>query len=248
MIESPMIKIVSAAFSNFRLRSRSRDRSDAYANMHANRNSNASSANASSPSVLKDLSSDIALKIPITVRHAPTIAADTLKICMPICLSSFSLIWSLTAFADAERLRPTAAYQLRPGSIGRALGAGFDLDQIETYLERQSCGPIPDALKTLLRQWTISYRRVRLRRATVLHADTPEAMDDLKRIAMENGMQLLGEPTADGGLVVLLPALGEDGVSAEDHLLKALRAGGYVGQWATTLRNEERGKRKEMEP
>ena len=156
-------------------------------------------------------------------------------------------IWSLTAFADAERLRPTAAYQLRPGSIGRALGAGFDLDQIETYLERQSGGPIPDALKTLLRQWTISYRRVRLRRATVLHADTPEAMDDLKRIAMENGMQLLGEPTADGGLVVLLPALGEDGVSAEDHLLKALRAGGYVGQWATTLRNEERGKRKEME-
>ncbi|MGC4108096.1 MAG: helicase-associated domain-containing protein [Thermomicrobiales bacterium] len=141
-------------------------------------------------------------------------------------------IWSLTAFADAERLRPVAIYQLRPGSIGRALGAGFDLDQIETYLERQAGEPVPDAVKTALRQWTISYRRVRLRRATVLHADTPEAAEDLKRIAVENGMQVLGEPTPEGGLVVLLPALGDDGVSAEDHLLKALRAGGYVGQWA----------------
>lgn len=143
-------------------------------------------------------------------------------------------IWSLTAFADAERLRPVATYQLRPGSIGRALGAGFDLDQIETYLERQAGSPLPEELKAQLRQWTISYRRVRLRRATVLHADTPEAAEEVKRIAVENGMQVLGEPAPDGGLVVLLPALGDDGVSAEDHLLKALRAGGYVGQWATT--------------
>lgn len=153
-------------------------------------------------------------------------------------------IWSLTAFADAERLRPMASYQLRPGSIGRALGAGFDLDQIETYLERQSGVSLPDDLKTLLRQWTISYRRVRLRRATVLHADTPEALEDLKRIASENGMQVLGEATPDGGLVVLLPALGDDGVSAEDHLLKALRAGGYVGQWATAANGEQRGTRR----
>lgn len=147
-------------------------------------------------------------------------------------------IWSLTAFADAERLRPSAMYQVRPGSIGRALGAGFDLDQITTYLERQSGASLPNDLKTLLRQWTISYRRVRLRRATVLHADTPEALEELKRIAIENGMQVLGEATPDGGLVVVLPALGDDGVSAEDHLLKALRAGGYVGQWASAPRND----------
>ncbi|MGB3328480.1 MAG: helicase-associated domain-containing protein, partial [Thermomicrobiales bacterium] len=141
-------------------------------------------------------------------------------------------IWSLTAFADAERLHPVAVYQLRPGSIGRALGAGFDLDQIATYLDQQARTPIPDELKAQLRQWTISYRRVRLRRATVLHADTPEALADLRRIATENGMQVLADAGPDDGLVVLLPALGDDGVSAEDHLLKALRAGGYVGQWA----------------
>ncbi|MGB3305278.1 MAG: helicase-associated domain-containing protein [Thermomicrobiales bacterium] len=140
-------------------------------------------------------------------------------------------VWSLTAFGDAEALRPEAVYQLRPGSIGRALGAGFDLDQITEYLTRQSGAPLPEELTTLLRQWTVGYRRVRLRRATVLHPDSPAAEDDLRRIAVEAGLAVLDTPAPDGGLVVLLPESGEEGAPAEDHLLKALRAGGYVGQW-----------------
>ena len=142
-------------------------------------------------------------------------------------------VWSLTAFGDAEALRPEAVYQLRPGSIGRALGAGFDLDQITEYLTRQSGAPLPEDLTTLLRQWTVGYRRVRLRRATVLHPDSPSAEDDLRRIAAEAGLAVLDTPAPDGGLVVLLPESGEEGAPAEDHLLKALRAGGYVGQWMT---------------
>lgn len=140
-------------------------------------------------------------------------------------------IWSLTAFGDAETLRPDAIYQLRPGSIGRALGAGFDLDQIVAYLEKQGGTPLGEVLTTLLRQWTVGYRRVRLRRATVLHPDSPTADDELRRIAAEAGLQVLAAPTPDGGLVVLLPESGDTGVPAEDQLLKILRANGYVGQW-----------------
>ncbi|MGI8484470.1 MAG: helicase-associated domain-containing protein, partial [Thermomicrobiales bacterium] len=143
-------------------------------------------------------------------------------------------IWSLTAFGDAETLRPEAMYQLRPGSIGRALGAGFDLEQIVAYLEKQSGSLLPETLKTLLRQWTIGYRRVRLRRATVLYPDSPAAEEELRRVATEAGMQVLADLTPDGGLVVMLPESGDDGVPAEDHLLKVLRASGYVGQWLAT--------------
>ncbi len=140
-------------------------------------------------------------------------------------------IWSLTAFGDAETLRPATIYQLRPGSIGRALGAGFDLNQIVAYLEKQSGTPLGEVLTTLLRQWTVGYRRVRLRRAAVLHPDSPTADDDLRRISAEAGLQVLAVPTPDGGLVILLPESGEPGVAAEDQLLKILRANGYVGQW-----------------
>lgn len=143
-------------------------------------------------------------------------------------------IWSLTAFGDAETLRLEAIYQLRPGSIGRALGAGFDLEQIVAYLEKQSGNPLSEALKSLLRQWTVGYRRVRLRRATVLYPDSPAAEEELRRVAAEAGMQMLKDLTPDGGLVIMLPESGDDGVPAEDHLLKVLRASGYVGQWLAT--------------
>ena len=142
-------------------------------------------------------------------------------------------VWSLTAFADNEQLSPEAIYQLRPGSVGRALGAGFDLDQIVTYLEKQSGASLPESVLTLLRQWTVGYRRVRLRRATVLYPDAETAHDELVRIATDAGLTVLDQPIPDGGLLVLLPESGESGVQVEDQLLITLRNSGYVGQWLT---------------
>jgi hypothetical protein len=138
-------------------------------------------------------------------------------------------VWSLTAFADAESLAPEVTYQLRPGSVGRALGAGFDLDQITMYLTRQSGGPLPDALQGLLREWTAGYKRVRLRRMVMLMPDVEKGLGQLREDVAGAGLEVVGEH--DGGLIVLLPATGDDASAAEDALLKALRHAGYAGQW-----------------
>lgn len=138
-------------------------------------------------------------------------------------------IWSLTAFADAESLVPETTYQLRPGSVGRALGAGFDLDQITSYLERQSGTPLSDSLKGLLREWTAGYKRVRLRRVVLLSPDVEKGLEGLREVVTKAKLQIVGEH--DGGLMVMLPATGDDAASAEDVLLKALRHAGYAGQW-----------------
>jgi len=138
-------------------------------------------------------------------------------------------VWALTAFADAETLRPEATYQLRPGSVGRALGAGFDLEQITAYLTRQSGDALPETLQGLLREWTAGYKRVRLRRAVVLSPDVEKGLAQLRQDVEKAGMEVIGEH--GGGLMVLLPDTGDDSASAEDALLKALRRAGYAGQW-----------------
>lgn len=61
-------------------------------------------------------------------------------------------IWSLTAFAENEQLSPKAVYRMRPQTLGAALGAGFDLQQVTRYLENQGGAPLPDPLETRLRE------------------------------------------------------------------------------------------------
>nr|MBA2556456.1 helicase-associated domain-containing protein [Chloroflexota bacterium] len=53
-------------------------------------------------------------------------------------------IWSLSAFSDPVSLTPVARYELSKASLGRALDAGFDLDQVVQYLERLSGKPVPE--------------------------------------------------------------------------------------------------------
>lgn len=140
-------------------------------------------------------------------------------------------IWSLSAFADAEGLKPEARFQLRPGSVGRALGAGFDLDQIVKYLSRQSGERLPRELETTLRDWTVGYRRVRMRRAIVLTPDAEAAHAEIREALEAIGLEILETPGPDGGLIVLLPASGDQSSSPEDEVLAVLRAHGYAGQW-----------------
>lgn len=140
-------------------------------------------------------------------------------------------IWSLSAFADAEGLQPEAKFQLRPGAVGRALGAGFDLEQITTYLTRQGSGQLPAKLRETLHDWTVGYRRVRMRRAVVLSADSDTARDELRAGLDDAGLDVLTAPGHGHDLIVLLPASAEEPEDAEDHLLTVLRARGYAGQW-----------------
>jgi len=140
-------------------------------------------------------------------------------------------IWSLTAFADAEDLRPSATYHLRQPSVGRALGNGFDLNQIVAYLEQQSGNPLPATVRRKLQDWTVGYRRVRLQRAVILAPDTREQLDDLRNAIVAAGIEVVSPTNDDGTIVALVPA-GTDGQSPEDTLLSALRASGFAGQWA----------------
>jgi hypothetical protein len=150
-------------------------------------------------------------------------------------------VWSLSAFADSETLRPVPTYQLRPGSVGRALGAQFDLDQITRYLEAQSGSPLPDVLQASLREWTVGYRRVRMRRSVVLRPDSEEQMADLTEALVSAGFEVLKERAPDGGLMALYPAGADGQREPDDELLSVLRAHGFVGQWGTGRRQRRRG-------
>lgn len=142
-------------------------------------------------------------------------------------------VWSLSAFGDAESLRPHPTYQLRPGSVSRALAAGFDLDQITAYLEGQSGQPLPEPLAAHLRDWTVGYKRVRLRRAVVLDPDSDESIPELREMLTAAGLRVIDDLTPDGGLIVLLGLSTDAAGQPEDELLAVLRAHGHVGQWET---------------
>jgi hypothetical protein len=140
-------------------------------------------------------------------------------------------VWSLSAFADAETLLPQATYQLRPGSVSRALGAGFGLEQIVAYLEAQGNATIPAEVLEHLRDWTVGYRRVRLQRALVLKPDNPEAADDLRALLEDAGATVLPALTADGAVVAILSATPDSQAGSEDAVQALLRANGFAGQW-----------------
>ncbi|MCA9833765.1 MAG: helicase-associated domain-containing protein [Thermomicrobiales bacterium] len=144
-------------------------------------------------------------------------------------------IWSLTAFAESEELAPKAIYQLRMQSVGAALGAGFDLQQITTYLENQSGAPLPDPLETKLREWTAGYKRVKLRRAVMLELDVPVGLADLRSVLEGAGFEVV--PSPDNAVMVMLPDSGDDGGEAERNLTKVLRKAGYVGLWVKAQRD-----------
>jgi len=143
-------------------------------------------------------------------------------------------VWSLSAFGDAESLRPHPTYQLRPGSVSRALAAGFDLDQITAYLASQSGQPLPGPLAANLRDWTVGYKRIRMRRAVVLNPDSEESIPELRDVLAAAGLRVMEDLTPDGELIVLLGPATDTQAQPEDEVLAALRAHGHVGQWEST--------------
>jgi len=140
-------------------------------------------------------------------------------------------VWSLSAFSDQVALKPDARYELTAPSLGRALGAGFDLDQVVTYLRRQSGQPLSEAVQANFRSWTAGYRRVRLRRMIVVQPDEPALLDEIEAALEGEGFALADRLPDGSGLRVFLLDTGEDGTAAEEQLQRALRANGFSGQW-----------------
>jgi hypothetical protein len=142
-------------------------------------------------------------------------------------------IWSMSAFADAELVREEPVFQVRSGSVGRALGAGFDLEHILTYLERHSGKPVPEPLRGNLREWTAGYKRVRLRHATLLTPDPGTSREDLEQVVRDAGLDVVTVAGDAGSIYAVFPPTEGDAAMSEETLLTALRAAGFFGQWAS---------------
>ncbi len=140
-------------------------------------------------------------------------------------------VWSLGVFAEPERLDRLCRYRLTEASFARALAAGFDQQQVSTFLARQGGASLPQPVVERLTTWARQYRRVRLYRAIVVAPDDAHALDTLRRIAASAGapVRSLGERQ----LLIELAA-GE-----EEALLTEIEAAGYAAQWgedALTIR------------
>jgi len=80
-------------------------------------------------------------------------------------------VWSLTAFADQIRLMPVAEYRITNRSLQRALSAGFRVEDVVTFLERQTGELLEDAAKAQLRGWAESMGRIWLAPALMIQAE-----------------------------------------------------------------------------
>jgi hypothetical protein len=116
-------------------------------------------------------------------------------------------VWSLTAFADQIRLRPEADYRITNRSLKRALSAGFRVEDVMTFLERQSGETLDDATRTQLRTWAETLGRVWLAPALVIQAEQDEETRALVAPLRAAGLQTTSH--RDGLLVE-----GPEGTSA----------------------------------
>jgi hypothetical protein len=133
-------------------------------------------------------------------------------------------VWSLSAFADLEVLGQPSLYRLSAASIRRALAAGFDLEQVTSFLTRQSGSPLPEAVTAQLATWTTGYQRVRVQPALVLTPDDPAALIPLRELASAAGWSVLALDRS----TLLLRRTGDLSAAVETELIEVLRAHGYA--------------------
>jgi len=131
-------------------------------------------------------------------------------------------VWSLGAFADLEQLDDPAVYRLTEKSISRALHAGFDVDQVTTFLERQNQRPLPQQLRAQVTAWTRTMRRVKAQDALVIVPDNPQdraaIVDEMARVGVDC------TPLREDALVIAL-----DGTDAtKESVLKRLKEAGMT--------------------
>jgi hypothetical protein len=144
-------------------------------------------------------------------------------------------VWSLSAFADVDRLDRVSTYRLTDDSVARALNAGFEVRQILSFLAAQSGAPVPAEVKQQLEEWTEGFRRVRLRRAVVVTPEDASLVGELSEVIASQG---LTARSLDDALVILFPATGAE--DPEARLPAALREAGFTPQWDARNPNTQR--------
>jgi hypothetical protein len=122
-------------------------------------------------------------------------------------------------------------YRLTPGSLGAALSAGVELDQIVRFLERGSRRPLPNDLAANLTTWARGFHRVGMRRAVILRPDDSAERPALMQTLTDAGWTV--EPLGDLAVLVSLAPEAADTVQGEEALIGTLRASGHAPRWAT---------------
>lgn len=139
-------------------------------------------------------------------------------------------VWALTAFSELVDLGRQSHYRLTPGSLGAALSAGVEFDQIVRFLERGSRQPLPKELAANLTTWARGFHRVGMRRAVILRPDDAAERPALIQVLAEAGWT--AEPLGELGVLVSLTSGAADVDQGEDALIGTLRAAGHAPRWA----------------
>jgi hypothetical protein len=108
-------------------------------------------------------------------------------------------VWSLTAFADQIRLEPEADYRITNRSLKRALSAGFRVDDVITFLERQAGAALDEGEAAQLHTWAETFGRVWLSPALIVQAEQDEETRALRVPLQAAGLRTTSQ--ADGLLV-----------------------------------------------
>jgi hypothetical protein len=116
-------------------------------------------------------------------------------------------VWSLTAFADQIRLEPEADYRVTNRSLKRALSAGFRVEDVITFLERQAGEALDGTASAQLRAWAETLGRVWMSPALVIQAEQDEETRGLRAPLQAAGFRTTPQV---GGLLVE----GAEGISA----------------------------------
>jgi hypothetical protein len=138
-------------------------------------------------------------------------------------------VWALSAFSELVDLGRQSHYRLTPGSLGAALAAGVELDQIVRFLERGSRQRLPKDLATNLTTWARGFRRVGMRRAVILRPDDSAERPVLIQSLAEAGWT--AEPLGDLAVLVSLAPDAPDADQGEEALIATLREAGHAPQW-----------------
>lgn len=138
-------------------------------------------------------------------------------------------VWALSAFAELVDLGPVSHYRITETSFANALHAGIERDQIVTFLERVSGGPLPPDLATSLDEWSRALPRAELRRAVVVRADDDRAASGILATLREQGWSV--EAHGSQAVVVTFPEARSAADGEEDRLAAALHAAGLVPHW-----------------
>jgi hypothetical protein len=74
---------------------------------------------------------------------------------------------------------------------------------------------------------------VRLRHATLLTPDPGTSREELERVVRDAGFDVVAVADDAGSIYAVFPPTEGDAAGSEEALLAALRAAGFLGQWAS---------------